>query len=308
VLAAALLLSVAIALHMGRSITRPIRALVAGAEKVGSGDLGTRIRLDSRDEFAALAESFNRMTEELRDRQEELVRAGKLASLGHLAAGVAHQLNNPLAVILGYVRLLRDPETRGREDIDERLRIVEEEARECQGTVWSLLSLARPGALMPEEVDLRDLVSDALRHFQRYRVPRGVRVLLRMPAEPVVARTDRARLGQAVLNLLMNGAEAMPGGGALTVSCRRVGLNGATAAVLSVEDQGTGIPREALGRIFDPYFSTKRDGTGLGLTITHGIVKAIGGSIRVESEEGRGARFAILLPDRPAPSDGESVP
>jgi len=307
VLAAALLLSAAIALHLGRSITRPIHALVAGTERVGGGDLRTRIRLDSRDEFAALAESFNRMTGELGARQEELLRAEKLASLGQLAAGVAHQLNNPLAVILGYVRLLREPDARGRAELDEQLAIVEEETRECQGIVRSLLTLARPGTLMPETVDLRELVEEALRHFRRYHVPTGVEVHLQVPSQPLPVRTDRDRLRQAVLNLLMNGAEAMPGGGLLGVSCRRVARNGRTATVLSVQDEGVGIPREALGRIFDPYFSTKRGGTGLGLTLTHGIVKALGGWIRAESEVGRGSRFTIVLPEEAPAADGEAA-
>jgi len=298
-------LAAAIAAYLVRSIHRPIEALTRGTEAVACGDLDAKITLAARDEFGVLAESFNEMTSRLRGNQTALLRAEKAASLGDLAAGVAHQLNNPLGVIVGYAGILADP----RYDEAARAKAVasiQREAEECRTTVRDLMSLARPGTLEVETVSTKALFEAVLEKLARYtrldhlRIERGP-----TEAESLSVETDRRKLEQALLNLVANAAEAMPERGTLALAARA--SDGRIS--LEVSDTGPGFDAAIARRFFDPYFTTKPRGTGLGLAFAHGLVRALGGEIEVDSDPGRGARFRIVLPERPsgsapAPSQG----
>ncbi|MBI3271198.1 MAG: HAMP domain-containing protein [Planctomycetes bacterium] len=304
-LALSLVLTAAVGFLLGRSILTPIRELIAGTQAVARGDLSPALPSPKIHELAALADSFGRMTRELRDHQQQLLAAEKQASLGTLAAGVAHQLNNPLGVLLGYIKLLRQGRIREAAQVQDAFRILEDEATEAKLIVETLLSLARPGTLCLEEVDAGSLLGETVEHAQRYKEGSPARIVLQPPDTAVTLKTDRKKLQQALTNLIVNGLEAMPEGGTVRIRCRRlVGSNGGgpEQVAFEVEDEGPGIPPQDLPRVFDPYFTTKKSGTGLGLTITHEVVRALGGAIEVRNTAPRGCAFLVTLPAEKSPS------
>jgi signal transduction histidine kinase len=278
----AILLAAGVGLGLTRSILRPVGALVDGARRVGAGDLATRIDVPGRDEFATLATTFNQMTVDLARNQEALVRSQKLASIGQVAAGVAHEINNPLGVILGYVKLLQ------REGDREEVRIIGDEARQCQRIVQGLLDLARPPKLQLGDVDLADIAREAVERLREAGKLAG-RDVVAPPADATLpAHGDEARLRQVVTNLIVNAVEATPENGRVTIDAASGGLR--------VADTGPGIPADVLPRIFDPFFTTKTGGTGLGLAIVHAIVDAHGGKIDVDSRPGAGTTMTLRIP------------
>ena len=287
----ALHLSAAIlALAMGamvlRSVARPVARLRAGAERLAAGDLETRIAIDSPDEFGALARQFNAMTRALAEHQDRLVHSEKLAGIGRLAAGVAHEINNPLGVILGYTRLLRkraDPATA------DDLRIIEDETLRCREIVEGLLDLSRPMAAAPQPVELRELADEVLARLREARLLDGVEVEVDGAA---ATRGHPPKLRQVLFNLVRNAAEAAGAGGRVEI---RLGSSGDVAEA-SVSDSGPGIAPEVRSRLFEPFFTTKDHGTGLGLAVSQAIARAHRGSIEVDAAAAGGARFTLRLP------------
>lgn len=283
------LLAVVVGAYVLRSVARPVSRLQAGAARLASGDLDTRFDTDAPDEFGALARQFNAMTSALKDHQEKLVQSEKLAGIGRLAAGVAHEINNPLAVILGYARLLR---RRSDGAAAEDLQVIEDETLRAKLIVDGLLDLSRPLSSEPEPVDLRALCEDAVTRL------RETRLLDRL--EVAVSGEGRVeghpqKLRQVVLNLVKNAAEAAGGAGRVEV---RVELSADGANVI-VRDTGPGLSPEARRKLFEPFFTTKDSGTGLGLAVSQGIVHAHGGGIEAESLPGGGAQFTVTLPAVP---------
>jgi two-component system, NtrC family, sensor kinase len=281
------IIALAIAVYLSRSIARPLAVLGDGAARVASGDLASRIDLSTRDEFGALATKFNAMTSALREQQEKLVQSEKLATLGRLAAGVAHELNNPLQVILGYVSLDRHT-VRG--EIGTHLAAVEREAIRCQEIVEGLLQLSRPATpIVVEPVDLREVADEAAG---------ALRVALGEPQPAIVVEGEGTALGthgrlrQVVYNLAKNAAEAAGRTGRVRVEVSSL----ASVVQVAVSDTGAGIPPELRDRIFEPFFTTKSTGTGLGLPMARAIAHALGGDIEVTPGEACGARFTLRVP------------
>jgi signal transduction histidine kinase len=279
------LLVAAAALYLYRAVARPLARLSRGADALARGDLDVRIDVDTPDEFGALAAGLNAMTLSLRQHQVRLVESEKLAGLGRVAAGVAHELNNPLQVMIGYLSLHRDvPDRR----LAEQLAAIEEEAYRCRDVVESLLELARPTVPAPGPVDLRAVCEDVSERLQGVG-PRVARLTLDGGAR---ALADRPRVRQVVFNLLRNAIEAAGPEGEVEV---RLGVSG-DAAELSVRDSGPGIAPGARERLFEPFFTTKSNGTGLGLAVSRAIARAHGGDIEAENAPGGGAVFRLRLP------------
>jgi signal transduction histidine kinase len=279
--------ALAIAVYLARSIARPLAVLGEGAARVASGDLATRIDLSTRDEFGALAAKFNAMTTALKEQQEKLVQAEKLASLGRLAAGVAHELNNPLQVMLGYISLDRH---RVRGEIGKHLAAVEREAIRCQEIVEGLLQLSRPAIpIVVEPVDLREVAEE---------VASALRMALGEPQPTIVVEGEgtalgtRGKLRQVVFNLAKNAAEAAGGTGRVRIEV--VSLDSVVRVVVS--DTGGGIPAALRARIFEPFFTTKPTGTGLGLPMARAIANALGGDVEVGRDETSDAHFTLRVP------------
>jgi signal transduction histidine kinase len=279
-----------LALAMGamvlRSVARPVADLRAGAERLAAGDLTARIPIDSPDEFGALARQFNAMTEALGEHQERLVHSEKLAGIGRLAAGVAHEINNPLGVILGYTRLLQK---RADPAIADDLRIIEDETLRCREIVEGLLDLSRPMAAALQPVELRELADEVLARLREARLLDGVQVAVEGAA---ATRGHAPKLRQVLFNLVRNAAEAAGAGGRVEI---RLAGDGQSAEA-SVSDSGPGLSPEARTRLFEPFFTTKDHGTGLGLAVSQAIARAHRGSIEVDEAPAGGARFTLRLP------------
>lgn len=316
-LAAAVACLVAAGLALARRVARPLQAMEARMEAVAEGQL-TRLALDSGDrEFVSLATAFNHVLDELERRQHTLVRSEKLASLGTLLSGVAHELNNPLSNISSSAQILRedarlDPGLRAQlvQDIDD-------ETLRARRIVRALLDYSGDREFEPRQVALAELVEETLRFIKNKRPPR-VDVRVAIPADLAVM-ADRPRLQQALLNLVINAYDALrelAGAPQLTIAARpvRVGEKGddfpaphggcragQTAVEIEVSDNGPGIPEAMLGRIFDPFFTTKPvgQGSGLGLFVAFEIIEKHEGCLAADNRPGGGARFRIRLPARP---------
>ncbi|HZN55938.1 MAG TPA: ATP-binding protein [Candidatus Polarisedimenticolaceae bacterium] len=321
--AALLALAIGLGLVIVRIVGRPLSRLVEATRRIARGEVSVRVEASSRDEIGELARSFNRMaedlektraeleeerrelerrvvarTEELSRAQQTLVHAEKMTAVGQLVAGVAHELNNPLTVVLGYAGLLaernRDPA------IQKKLEMLAAAAESSRKIVQNLLAFARKQKPERARLDVNDVVQKTLSlrsyHLRTEKIAVDTRLDPRLPA----TWADPQQIQQVVLNLLVNAEQAIEASG----HGDRIGFT--TRAVeggidLVVEDNGPGIPPEVRSRIFEPFFTTKEvgKGTGLGLSICYGIVAEHGGEIRVESEPGQFTRFTLNLPVAP---------
>jgi two-component system NtrC family sensor kinase len=283
-----------------RLVIRPVRALAEATRRVAAGDLSTRIPVEATHELGDLARSFNTMTERVADAQRQLAQADKLASVGRLAAGVAHEINNPMTGILTYASHLAR-RAQGDEETRADLEVIVREAKRCRSIVKELLDFARPTPPERRPTDVNEVVRRSvavvMSQLELNRV--ALELDLAESLEPTPA--DPNQLQQVVINLLLNAADAIgTNGGSIRVFTRRT-ASPRTAVEIAVEDNGCGIRAEDMPRLFEPFFTTKiRRGTGLGLAVTWGIVEAHGGAIDVRSEEGQGTRFTVRLPVAPA--------
>ncbi len=286
--AIAIVAAALLAVFITRALAHRIGVLEDGARRVASGDLTTRIELPGRDELAGLAASLNHMTAELRANQESVMRSQRLASIGQVAAGVAHEINNPLGVILGYAKLLQ------RQVTDEQakdLAIIEQETRQCQRIVEGLLSLARQQRLSCSDVDLVALASDTKSRLEESDRARGKSIVIAAKKPSVVAWGDESKLRQVLDNLVMNALDATPQGATVEVAVAETD----DGPRVSVVDRGPGMSPEVLKHAFQPFFTTKDQGTGLGLAISQAIVDAHGGKLQLESAAGRGTTVTVEL-------------
>ncbi|MBL8622937.1 MAG: HAMP domain-containing protein [Myxococcales bacterium] len=288
--ALAIVLAIAVGGYLLRSISRPVAALTRGAERLGAGDLDARIGLGGDDELAGLAQAFDRMAADLAARQAALVEASRLASIGQVASGVAHEINNPLGVMLGYVQIMR------RSDGDrEELRIIEDEIRQCKAIVAGLLELARPVVVARAEVELAPLITDAVERLADSGQSAGVAITVAGGPATTIAADDR-KLRQVVHNLLGNAVEAArdPAASASTVEVAWRSI-GATVEV-SIADRGPGVAADVLPRLFEPFFTTRARGHGLGLAIARSLARAHGGDVALAPREGGGTIARVTVP------------
>ncbi|MCE5266704.1 MAG: HAMP domain-containing histidine kinase [Planctomycetaceae bacterium] len=295
-----------------RWVFSPLRTLIAGSRRVAAGDFGHRIHLDTHDEMAELAKAMNDMSarfEQIRDdldhqvqvRTKQAVRSEQLAGVGFLAAGVAHEINNPLASIAMCAESL---ESRCRELLDENdsqqavignyLRMIQTEAFRCKGITEKLLDLARIGPGKRESNELGELVRGVIEMFGHLGKYQRKRIEFN-PSGPVRTVVNPQEIKQVVLNLLTNALDSMEDGGTV-----RIGLEAKDGyAVLTVTDDGCGMEADVLERVFEPFFTRRRggQGTGLGLSITYRIVADHGGDIDAQSAgAGCGSTFRVRLP------------
>jgi signal transduction histidine kinase len=297
-LVAAPLVALAASVLIGRSVAAPVARLEQGAARIAEGDLDARIEVRGAPELEALADRFNAMTASLKHHQEQLVESEKLAGIGRLAAGVAHEINNPLGVILGYAKLMRK---QANPAAAEDLGVIEEETLRAKAIVDGLLDLSRPLPGGAERVDLRALSDDVVSRLREARLLDGVGVSVDGAAS---APGHPEKLRQVLVNLVRNAAEAAGAGGRISVVLtERDGT-----AEIAIEDSGPGIPPELRPRLFEPFFTTKPSGTGLGLAVSRAIARAHGGDLAADAATGGGARFALRLPCGPTPrAAGEAV-
>jgi two-component system NtrC family sensor kinase len=307
-------------------VVAPVASLVQATRRVARDQLDIEIPVTWSGEVGLLATSFNDMTRSLRatkeqlqalmgdlerkveDRtaalraaQEQLVRNEKLSSLGKLSASIAHEINNPLAGILTFAKLLvrtldaGTPDDATRKTLVKNLHLVEREAERCTAIVRNLLDFARERPLAVAELDATSVVEEALQLLANQLSIQNVRVERNTRPHPRV-EGDFGQLRQALVNVIMNACEAMSLGGKLTIDVGPV--DEGRFVEIAVADTGPGIPPEVMKRVFDPFFTTKEKGTGLGLSVVYGIVDRHGGRVDLASEVGKGTRVAIRLPVR----------
>jgi len=317
-----------------RSLTRPIDDLVAATRQVSAGELGQQLPSNYQGELAQLAWSFNRMTASLRrmrsdleesartleqrvaERTEELVgmqskvtQAERLASVGMLAAGVAHEVNNPLGAILSLTALTLEDMPADHPD-RENLEVVVEQALKCRDIVRGLLEFSRQSDLQIERVNVNAVLENTIGLIGKQALFYNIEIIRDLDPQLPAIHAGRAPVQQVFLNILMNAAQAIETSGTITLSTRRRSDEGGEEEIeIEIADTGRGIPPEDIGRIFDPFFTTKKAGlgTGLGLSIAYGIVTRHGGTIVVDSEPGRGASFRIRLPVEALVTPSEEV-
>lgn len=284
-------------------ITRPINYLVGVAAQISSGDFDVKVNVNTKDEIGQLEIAFNIMAAALRERDEELknqtnlklMRSEKLAALGRMAAGIAHEINNPLTGVLmyGYILLENMPhDSQERKDMET---IINETTR-CREIIRDLLDFSRENVPEKKPVEINQVIDKAVSiidkklYFEKIEIVRDFSDAL--PGVPA----DSNQLQQVFINLFLNAVEAMPDGGRLVIRTAPGGDN--MNVIIKITDTGTGIPPENTDKIFDPFFTTKEigKGTGLGLAVTYGIIQKHGGQIVFESEPGRGTSFTIKLP------------
>jgi len=313
-------------LFIWKFVAAPLRALETGTEQLAKGDLGYQIAPTSHDELGDLAQSFNSMSLQLRAANEEVVswartledrvdqktcelkrahdqmlHAEKMASIGKMAAVVAHEINNPLSGILTYAKLLRKwigngkTEDEHRADAQQCLELIASESRRCGDLVKNLLTFSRTSPMNPEPADLNGIIERLVRLVQHKLEMTSIQLQLDLDDRLPPVYCDPAQIEQVLLALVMNAVDAMPRGGNLWLQTRR---RSAAQAEAKVRDDGSGIAPEILPHMFEPFFTTKETGhgVGLGLAISHGIIERHNGRIEVQSEPGKGTTFTITLP------------
>ena len=310
--------SLAAVLFIWIVVYRPVKELIQGTHRVAGGDLNYRLPVRSDDELGDLAASFNKMTEEVAGEQahieeqvrrktaelervyKTLLRSEKMASIGKLAATVAHEINNPLFGILTYARLvlreLMKHDVPARDEMAEQLQTIERESKRCGDLVKNLLTFSRQAPSHREPNDLNTVVHRAVLLVKHKLEMQNIELVETLAEGLPPVECDANQIQQVTLVLMVNASEAMPKGGRLEVITE---FDAATEqGAVRVRDTGSGIPEDVLPRIFDPFFTTKEDQnrTGLGLAVAHSIVEQHAGEISVRSTAGEGTEFKVTLP------------
>ncbi|MFN2149119.1 MAG: cache domain-containing protein [Anaerolineales bacterium] len=290
-----IILAGVVAVPVSRYITRPITKLADANQRLAQGDMSVRVVPEGAGELSLLGHSFNRMASTLQETQEQLLHKERLASMGQLAAGVAHEINNPLGTILLFATALK------RETADEDrlqdLNTIIQEATRCKSIVSDLLNFSRQQEVLAQPTDVNRLIEEVISKLRNQPSFEGVQIQCSLDPSLPEIEADPNQLQQVFVNLLNNAAEAVEGDGRIEIQSSTLDSGGIE---LHVTDNGCGIPEENLKRLFTPFFTTKAlgKGTGLGLSIVYGIIKMHRGQIWVKSTVGEGTTFFITLPIR----------
>jgi two-component system, NtrC family, sensor kinase len=323
-----------VTIFIWRMVNIPVHKLAIGTQEIVKGNLDYRIQIRTRDEIGSLGTSFNQMTQELKrarkeltawtqtleqrvaDKTEELRRAQKhmvqiekMVSLGTLAATVAHELNNPLEGILTYAKLVRKKIEGGNlseestREITGELSLIADETARCGNIVKNLLLFSREKVGEFKESDLRLVIERSFKLIDHHLKMNNITSVLEMGDKHIILTCDAHQLEEALLALEINAVEAMSGGGIFTVNVQEIEY--LHAVQITVSDTGTGIKEEDMPHIFEPFYTTKKDGkgTGLGLSVVYGIIERHSGSISVESKKDKGTTFTITLPQNIPPRE-----
>lgn len=282
-------------------ITRHVARLTQATLTVAKGAFDVQVRVKSRDEIGQLADSFNQMASELKRHEAELrqahaalVQSEKMAAFGQLGAGIAHEVKNPLAGILGYAQLaMRKLEKEN--PLYRNLEIIERETKRCKTIIDNLMKFTRQEKMVFETINLNQVVEDAIAIVDHQLAMNKVKIEKELSPGLPQGRGNGNQLQQVLMNLMINAQQAMEQGGMVKVTTRQLDEH---TVEIRVSDTGPGIPPKIQEKIFEPFFTTKPvgKGTGLGLSVSYGIIKNHHGQIRVESEVGKGATFIITLP------------
>jgi signal transduction histidine kinase len=293
-----LLLAIYMANFLNRQINRPLSRLMKLTQRISVGDLTPIMPARKyRDEFTNVNLALNHMMHELSRRQEQMIESHKLRAIGTLTAGIAHELNNPLNnITLTAFMLEEDYRTLNDDQRLEMVRDLIREAERSKNIVRNLLDFARESEIDTEHLNIKELISETIKLAQNRIKLKGVKVEIALPGNMPLIHGDRQQLVQVFLNLILNAVDAMSKGGILKISSPHSKLP--DFITVKFEDNGCGIPHHMLSSIFDPFFTTKSTGhgTGLGLSVSKGIIEKHGGDIGAESKVGVGTTFYVSFP------------
>ena len=316
----------AVSLFLGiinyKIVTHPVQELANAMEHAAGGDLDYSVQIKSVDEIGVLASTFNSMIKDLksaRDQREQwtqtleaeiekkteeiqktslnLVQTEKLASLGRMAAGVAHEINNPLTGVVTFAHLLKKRFPQDSAEVED-LNVIIEQSERCSKIIKNLLTFARATPSEKGKVSINDVLNRTIFMVQNQEKFHHIKFHSTLEDSQFIIVGDSSQFQQIFLNMFINAADAMGGRGNITVSTRTVNENDITNVEIEFTDEGAGIKEEDLPKLFEPFFTTKPvgKGTGLGLSVSHGIVKHFGGNIKVKSALGKGTSFFVRLP------------
>jgi two-component system NtrC family sensor kinase len=315
-------ISVVLCLILWNLVSTPVSMLAQGMKRVAEGDLDYTIDIKRNDEMGELANAFNAMTSDLKKAKNELMDWGntlekkvqektqaihraqaqlihseKLASLGRMAAGVAHEINSPLTGIVTFGHLLLKrfpPGTQEREDVE----VIIDQANRCSTIIKGLLGFARASAAEKALTNINDVLHSSMNIVRNKADFFDIKLITDFEPALLRVKADSSQLQQVFLNMIVNAADAMEGKGTLTLSTRNVSENNQDFVEVLFSDTGPGIPQENLEKLFEPFFTTKPvgKGTGLGLAVSHGIIQEHGGKIAVKTKMNEGSTFIIKLP------------
>jgi two-component system NtrC family sensor kinase len=302
------------------SIIHPLKNMVLAANQIARGELNQKVGIDFQDEIGQLAQSFNQMTEnlkkanekliqwgktlekrvekrtkELQEMQDSLIQSEKMASLGKMSAGIAHEINNPLTSILINTHLLLE-KTEKNHLFHEYLSLIADETTRCTDIVKGLLEFSRQEPPQKAFTDINEIIKRTLQLLEHQAAFQNINVIRKLDEHLPQIKVDKDKVKQVFWNLMINAAEAMPNGGTLTITSQLSEDNEYVEVMFT--DTGVGIPQDHLNKLFDPFFTTKGGGTGLGLAVSYGIIEQHQGKIEVKSEPGKGSVFIISLPGK----------
>lgn len=295
-------IAILLAIYLIQNILNPVKTLVNASNEIAKGNYNINISVDSSDELGYLCKTFNTMVGAIverdnmlkEDTQKQILHSEKLASLGKLAAGIAHEINNPLTGVLTYSSILLEElkETEYKEDLE----IIVNETLRCRKIVREILNFARETRIEKESVNLNQIINEILTILEKHVAFQNIGITKDFGDNLPTLNLDINQIKSVINNLALNAADAMTEGGHLSIITRFD--ESAQSVTIEFTDTGHGIPEENLTKIFDPFFSTKRTGkgTGLGLSVTYGIIKRHNGTITVKSTIGKGTTFTITLP------------
>jgi len=314
--------AVSLGIILYKLVSKPISELANGMERAAGGDLDYSVPIKSMDEMGILARTFNSMikdlkaardqrelwtqtleaevakkTEEIQKTHEGMVQTEKLASLGRMAAGVAHEINSPLTGIVTFAHLMKKRVPDDGPDAED-LNVIIEQAERCAKIIKNLLTFARATPSEKGELNINDVLSRTIFMIKNQEKFHNIKFNINMEETPFITLGDASQFQQIFLNMLINAADAMNERGTITIATRKIIMDDKPFVEIEFTDTGCGIPEEILGKLFEPFFTTKPvgKGTGLGLSVSHGIVKHYGGNIDVKSTAGTETSFFVRLP------------
>jgi signal transduction histidine kinase len=284
-------------LFFRRTISEPLYKLREVALEVGKGNLDKKVDIKLRDEIGELGKAFNKMIDDLKETQAQLIQAEKMGALGQLAAGVAHEIKNPLAIIIQGIEFIRSSISSDKMLLDAVNRIKEATVR-ADKIVRDLLNFSKQTSVAFEEVDILNIINESISLIEYQLGPKNIKIIRDLPPSLPKIKGDITQLKQIFINIILNAVDAMPEGGTITIKAEEVEKEGNKYIRISVKDTGTGIPEEILQKVFDPFFTTKKKekSAGLGLSVTKGLVEKHGGNIEIKSKVGEGTTVIIELP------------
>jgi two-component system NtrC family sensor kinase len=306
--------AVLLGIRLAQRILRPVNRLIHAGAEISRGNFSPEIGPIAKGDIGQLQQRFLEMTHALKERNEReraerdrcLIQSEKQAAVGQLAAGVAHEINNPLTAVLTYTHLIRDLGDALPPQVREDLAVVTQQTERVRRIVQDLLDLSRQSPPTRVPVPLDGLVGDTVRLLENQALVRGITLTHEAESAVPALELDREQMQGVLVNLILNAMDASEAGDVIEVATRPANRNGRNGAEIRVRDTGSGIAEENLEQLFDPFFTTKEvgQGTGLGLAVSAGIVERHDGTIDVESAAGEGTTFTIWLPEAAETGDG----